>query len=226
MDRLEVIQKIADKAGCNTYLEIGVRYGSVFLEVDAPKKIGVDPNFQIPFFKKMLSAKDFFRNKYFRRTSDDFFAEDSSIFEKEKIDIAFIDGLHTYGQSLKDVKNCLKHLNEGGVIIMHDCNPVTEAMAAPSFEAFTAMPYRGKAWCGDVWKTIAHIRSACGDINAFVLDCDYGLGIITGGAPENRLEYGMDEIEKMGYDELSRNRKEILNLKDPDYLYEFISKLR
>ena len=225
MYRLEVIQKIIDKVGCNTYLEIGVRYGSVFLRVKAPRKLAVDPKFQIPFYKKLFFIKDSFKNKYFQKTSDDFFLENSNIFEKKKIDVAFIDGLHNYEQSLKDVKNCLKHLNEEGVIIMHDCNPTTEPMAEESFEVFEKTPNSGKAWCGNVWKTIAHLRSAYSDLNVFVLDCDYGLGVITKGNQENMLEYNIDEIKSMSYEDMSKDRKNILNLKTPDYLYEFISKL-
>ena len=77
MYRLEVIQKIVNKIDCKTYLEIGVRYGSVFLKINAPKKIAVDPKFQIPFYKKLFFIKDFFKNKYFQKTSDSFFLKNS-----------------------------------------------------------------------------------------------------------------------------------------------------
>ena len=30
------------------------------------------------------------------------------IYNRDKIDVAFIDGLHTYEQSLSDARNCLK----------------------------------------------------------------------------------------------------------------------
>ena len=133
--------------------------------------------------------------------------------------------MHTYEQSLKDVKNCLEYLNTDGVIIMHDCNTITKPMAEPSFEVFEKTPNSGKAWCGDVWKTIVHVRSVYSDLNAFVLDCDYGLGIIVKGNQTDKLEYSIDEIEKMTYEDLSKNRQNMLNLKKPDYLYEFISKL-
>ena len=170
--------------------------------------------------------KGLFRNKYFRQTSDDFFAGNSGLFEKEKIDVVFIDGLHTYQQSLVDVKNCLKHLSDNGVIIMHDCNPTTEAMASSSFELFMDTPNRGKAWCGDVWKTIVHMRLAYKDLNVFVLDTDFGLGVITRGKQEDILDYNADEIEKMSYADLLKDRDNMLNLKSSDYLQEFISKPR
>ena len=225
MHRLEVIQKIINKIKARTYVEIGIRYGTVFLKVKAKRKIGVDPAYRISFFKKILYCKDLFRNQYFKKTSDAFFEENAQIFEEGKIDVAFIDGLHTYPQSLEDVKNCLKYLSPGGVIIMHDCNPTSEAMAAPSFETFQKMPSGGKAWCGDVWKTIVYLRSQYPNLNTFVLDADYGLGIITRGDQENKLSYTPEEIEKMSYSDLANNRENLLNLKSPDYFDRFISQL-
>jgi hypothetical protein len=224
MRRLEVIQKIINKVGCKTYLEIGVEYGSVFLNVDAPRKIGVDPDLRISLSNKITHLRDIFKNNYYQKKSDDFFAADSHIFEDNKIDVAFIDGLHTYRQSFSDLKNCLKYLNDGGVIVMHDCNPESPAMAAPSIEEYKRYPIPGKAWCGDVWKTIARIRSDpdYGNLDAFVLDCNYGLGVITRSKQKNRLSYTVSDIEKMSYKDLEDNRDKILNLKDPNYLNEFI----
>lgn len=225
MHRLEVIQRIIDTIGARVYVEIGVRYGTVFLRVKAPQKIGIDPRLQIPFHKKLLFAWDFLRNKYFSKTSDDFFAENAGLFKEDKIDVVFIDGLHTYEQSLRDVENSLKYLNPGGVIIMHDCNPTTEAMASSSFELFKKTPNGGKAWCGDVWKTIVYVRSVHKGLEAFVLDADFGLGIIVKGRNENPLPYAPAEIEKMSYSDLSQDRKNLLNLKSQEYFGEFISRL-
>ena len=38
-------------------------------------------------------------------------------------DIIFLDGLHNYEQTIKDINNALKFLNEKGAIIVHDCLP-------------------------------------------------------------------------------------------------------
>ena len=226
MNRLEVIQTIINKTKTQTYLEIGVRYGTVFLRIRAPRKIAVDPLFKIPLLKKVFFMMNNLNSAYYQKTSDDFFREDFESFKDKKIDVAFIDGMHTYEQSLKDVKNCLRYLNEGGVVILHDCNPVTEAMAAPSYEIFKEMPQRGKAWCGGVWKTIVHLRSLHDDLNIFVLDCDYGLGIVTRGSQENVLTHSADEIKKMTYSDLADKRETMLNLKHPEYFYEFISTIK
>ena len=53
-------------------------------------------------------------------TSDTFF---SQIEKALKFDVIFIDGLHTYYQCQKDVVNSLNHLNNNGVIFIHDLLP-------------------------------------------------------------------------------------------------------
>ena len=212
MERKKIIQKIIDKISAKTYLEIGVKYGTVFLQIKVKRKIAIDPFFRIPFYKKLFFWDGILNAKYFKMTSDVFFDKYPSLFVREKIDTAFIDGLHTYRQSLKDVENCLRFLNERGVIIIHDCNPLTEAAAVPSR-------------CGDVWKTIVYLRSQMSGLNAFVLDCDYGLGIVTKNRPENTLNFSKEEIDKMTFADLDKNRKSFLNLKRPEYLDEFLSNL-
>ena len=48
-------------------------------------------------------------------TSDKFFKDN------EKFDIIFIDGLHTFEQTIKDIDNSIKFLRDKGVILIHDC---------------------------------------------------------------------------------------------------------
>jgi SAM-dependent methyltransferase len=50
-----------------------------------------------------------------RQTSDDFFAANI-----EQFDIIFVDGDHSYSQTLKDLNNALGCLNPGGVLIVDD----------------------------------------------------------------------------------------------------------
>jgi hypothetical protein len=102
---------------------------------------------------------------------------------------------------------------------MHDCNPQTPE-AAVSFNDWKNRNFEGN-WNGDVWKTIVYLRSLRKDINVFVLDCDHGLGIITWGTPENLLTYTPEAIEKMTYDEFVNKRKELLNLKAPEYFKQY-----
>ena len=51
-------------------------------------------------------------------TSDEFFKKN-----RQNFDIIFLDGLHTYEQTIKDIDNGLRFLNTSGVILVHDCLP-------------------------------------------------------------------------------------------------------
>ena len=192
------------------------------------KKIGVDPLFSITKrdkIKAVFKNSTNLFNEYYAMTSDDFFNTKSKILTRYGLDVAFVDGLHTYAQSLKDVKNILKVIKEDGVIIMHDCNPPYEAAACPanSYEDAENQNIDGWKgdWCGDVWKALVCLRATRNDLSIFVLDCDYGLGIVTKGTPENTLPYSKEEIDNFSYTDLSNNRRELLNLKSIDYLNEF-----
>jgi hypothetical protein len=232
MDRLDIIQQIIDRIKAKSYLEIGVKKGNVFLKLRVSKKIGVDPKFKIKRKRKLkaiLKNLSNISNEYYEMTSDMFFQKYAYRLEDlQGVDVAFIDGLHTYEQSLKDVINCLKFLKEDGIIVIHDCSPLSDAQAYPADSRENAenscqSDWIGD-WSGDVWKTIVFLRSTQKDLNIFVLDCDHGLGIITRGKSESTLEFSKADIDQLSYKDLERNRLKILNLKTTDYLQEFLKK--
>lgn len=80
-------------------------------------------------------------------------------------------------------------------------------------------------WTEDVWKTITHLRVSRRDLNIFVVDFDYGLGIITRGTTKEILEYSIKEIKEMSYIDLDENREKMLNLKSEQYFREFLKTL-
>ena len=101
-NRSKVIQNVIDLKGYKSYLEIGCDNDENFKKIRVETKIGVDP----------------VRGGTIRKTSDEFFFENSIFF-----DCIFIDGLHEYDQVKKDINNSLNYLNNGGVIFVHDCMP-------------------------------------------------------------------------------------------------------
>ncbi len=224
MNRLKAILLLMKYKKLKNYLEIGVFNGHIFFRIKSKFKIAIDPYFT--FDKLRIVGKLFLNpynvfNKYYKKTSDHFFENDSSsIFTNKQIDISLIDGMHEYDYSKRDVENVLNHLSKDGVIIMHDCNPITKA-ASCSFEQWGEVNYKG-IWNGDVWKTIVYLRSTRSDLNVFVLDCDYGLGFISKSlSPNKLLPYTEKQIREMEYEDLEKNRDEFLNLKSPNYFYEF-----
>jgi hypothetical protein len=227
LDRRQVIQTLINKRGYQTYLEVGVFLGKLFYSIKAKYKIAVDPNVKFTRFKLFKRSFKYKNNtnltaKSFKLTSDDFFARKANaIFKNRPIDVCLVDGMHEYGFALRDVENSLKYLQPNGVIVMHDCNPANKE-AAVNFQTWKQNNFKGN-WNGDVWKAVVHLRSQRNDINVFVLDTDFGLGVITWGNPESKLNFTADEIQNFTYEDLERNRKEWLNLKEPSYFFEYFN---
>lgn len=222
MDRVEIIRALLRNRKSRNYLEIGVFNGHVLFRVRSRFKLAVDPEFRFSggrkLLKTVLNPYNLF-NRYIPKTSDAFFAEDApELLADRKIDLALIDGMHEYEYALRDVENTLRYLSPTGVIVMHDCNPISPE-ANYSYEKWKASDFAG-TWNGDVWRTIMFLRTRH-DINVFVLDCDHGLGIIQFGTPESTLPFTRDQIESFQYEDLDQNRREWLNLKQADYFYEY-----
>lgn len=223
MDRLYFIKKLISEKGFNTYLEIGVFLGKVFFSVPAKRKYAVDPQFRFGLYRKIkriFKSITNLRAKFYEKTSDAFFAEDAAkLFSNNNIDICLVDGMHEYSFALRDIENTLKLLKKEGVIFIHDCNPITKN-AGSSFEEWQKRGGKD-LWNGDVWKAIVHLRSFRSDINVFVLDCDYGIGVVTFGTPEGKLNFTEGDIKAFSYEQFDANRNEWLNLKQPEYFFEY-----
>ena len=175
MNRTNFINSVLSKKDTKNYLEIGVRNGENFFAIRSKNKVGVDPNY---FFSKRFHLKSLckpynWNYNMYQKTSDAFFQNEADvIYNRNKIDVAFIDGLHTYEQSLSDARNCLKYLSNDGYIVFHDCNPQTAEAANPQ------IPEDAINWNGDVWKTIHHLRKYDNHFNCYTLDFDEGIGVL------------------------------------------------
>ena len=140
---------LAHKPG-SRYLEIGCDRNEAFDAVIAEDKIGVDPA----------------RGGTHRLTSDEFFQRNSG----QQWDVVFIDGLHTYEQAGRDVRNALRHIHRDGWIVLHDMYP------RDWLEEHVPSITSG-AWTGDVWK-LAFELSQSKDIEFRLLKIDLGVGVI------------------------------------------------
>ncbi|MCB1119636.1 MAG: class I SAM-dependent methyltransferase [Chlamydiia bacterium] len=217
MRKEAIIQSLIDRNLAKSYLEIGVFRGETFLQIRSKRKVAVDPFFRIPLSDKLRwtlrNPNNLFAH-YHEVTSDAYFADHC----RHTFDVIFIDGLHTYQQSLKDLLNSLSVLNDNGVILMHDCLPPHAAAATPAHSAEAAeaanIPGWTGEWCGDVWKTICYLRSHCPDLRVSTLPHDYGIGVITKGTPQDTLSLSEQEIEQMTFNDLLANRDQLLNIQD------------
>ena len=229
MMRTEVVQAFLRGRGLGTYLEIGLGSSRNFHRIRARRKIAVDPAPRLDCLKR---ARWWLRNpsnrgaRIFRMTSDEFFARHGGLFAAGGLDVAFVDGLHTYDQALRDVENCLAHLSPGGVVLMHDCSPPSAVAAIPARSYDEARLLAGSSWdgtwCGDAFKVVLHLRSQRPDLRVCVLDCDRGIGVVQFGAAAQVLNLGPEEISTLGYADLAGHREEWLDLRPPETLADLV----
>ena len=241
--RIQLIQRFIDKLKAERYLEIGVHKGAVLFRINCKFKTGIDPKFDISPIKKIwhdLGHKLFKGILLAEITSDDFFKCSSAYLTEKPPQVVFIDGLHTFEQTLKDVYNTLNWLNKGGVIILHDCNPPHKASATPALSIPEAkQKYKSEnndggwtgEWCGDTWKVIPYLLKLCKELDVCVLDADYGLGIVSRKVPCDPPRYAPTHYDNrntsefsasLSYADLEADRQGMLNLKKLSDLDEII----
>ncbi|BBZ44477.1 hypothetical protein MPRM_17580 [Mycobacterium parmense] len=228
VNRIRAVQRALAGRPDPVYLEIGVSRGQAFQRIAADVKIAVDPAFKLSERTRQLSDAKGRETHYFETTSDAFFENETAFLERHPIDVALIDGLHTYEQVVRDVEYTLRYLRDDGVIFLHDCNPpfALAGRRAESWDEFVAQqsgPLVIGIWNGDVWKAIVQLRSTRPDLLVGVLKCDQGVGFVRKGSPESTLPYSVEQVEALTYADLKADRERLLNLKPTRYLNEFLA---
>lgn len=172
MNRSEIINYIIHTKAFTKYLEIGVTYPQgCFDLIECLEKDSVDPGVENP--------NNPVKCPY---TSDDFFARlENGLLDRLpdfKWDLIFIDGLHLSYQVEKDILNSLNHISDGGIIVLHDCNPF---MWEDNYTRLIE-DYWGQNWNGTVWKAIYKLKVTRSDLNICTLNTDEGVGLIKKGS--------------------------------------------
>lgn len=150
-NRHDVINNNTSSEDNIKYLEIGTENGYTFRNIKFIDKIGVDPDPK--YIDKNIMIK----------TSDDYFKLiDSSYNISFFKDVFFIDGMHLCDYVLKDYNNCIRYLNDNGIIFIDDIIPINhdEQLRIPNKHYYenNILKY-GEPWTGDVWKFVYFILS-------------------------------------------------------------------
>jgi hypothetical protein len=187
----DILKFLVEKYKFQSYLEIGVNFdGANFNQINVVDKIGVPPQ---PLIYPITSMY-----------SDEFFTQ---VDANKKWDLILNEGVHTLEQTYIDAKNSIKHLNEGGFILIHDCNPPTEYHQRP-YEEFARM---GGAWNGQAYKAFIRLKSELKNWSCFVIDIDWGCAILTPRKilENKQLTYG---VGKLYWEVFDKYRKELMQL--------------
>ena len=152
MQRFEVNQAILDLFEAPSYLEVGVHNGQTFHAVKAARKVAVDPVFVFDV-EAAKAAPENSACEYHQITSDAYFCNHWP--DGDKFDLIFLDGLHTFDQTLKDLLNAIECLKPDGVIVIDDIMPSSYGASLPDVERMKALRQiigGDGAWMGDVYR--------------------------------------------------------------------------
>jgi hypothetical protein len=157
MERIRRINHLANKLNSHNYLEIGVRDGETLDGISIPMKTGVDPVFR---FDWQLAMENTPSLRLHQCTSDEFFLgslADSSY------DFIYLDGLHHYEQTFRDLLHAIRICSDKGVILIDDTVPCDAYSCSRDMdEAFSLRratnPDCHEEWHGDTYKLIPLIN--------------------------------------------------------------------
>lgn len=180
------------------YIEIGVDKGeSLKLAHLSTFSIGIDPEPQLQYELPSNS-------KIFAISSDEFFQNYNLLKELEgqRVNFAFIDGLHLFEQAIKDFCNLEKYSQKNTVICFHDTLPLDEITSRRNRVT--------RFWSGDVWKIVPILKQYRPDLKIFtVATKPTGLTIVTNLDPHSTI---LSENRDTIVDEF-KNKRWIDNLK-------------
>jgi hypothetical protein len=154
--RSEVLRAILSLFDSPSYLEIGVNSGDTFFALEAARKVAVDPNF---VFDVDTARSREPRACFFAVESDRYFGE--LIGPEERFDVIFLDGLHTFEQTLRDFCNAVHFLSDDGVIVIDDVVPNSYAASLPDEAIVVKLRAElndpDQSWMGDVYRLVFFI---------------------------------------------------------------------
>ena len=87
-----------------------------------------------------------------------------------RYDIILVDPFHEYDTSYRDILEAFDLIDEGGMLVVHDCLPPNAAVATPRFIPST--------WCGVTYKAYLDFVCARRGLDYRTVDVDYGCGLI------------------------------------------------
>jgi hypothetical protein len=159
----------------SVYLEIGVQNGQSFTHArGAETAIGIDP------VMRGVPAECREWGRLFEMTSDDFFAKGhyEEVCGEQRIDFAFIDGMHRFEYTLRDFINIERRTHAKTVVFIHDIIPITIEAGARLRQS--------KHWMGDVWKVMLALKRYRPDLDLAVINAGpSGLAVVRGLDPSS-----------------------------------------
>lgn len=228
LERSSVINQIANTIDAKMYLEIGVNRGVTFNSVNILTKVAVDPKFL--FTDKKSRELDTGEKFYFHEiTSDDFFQDYAQTYSS--FDLVYLDGLHTFEQTLKDLLNTMNHTHDKSIIVIDDTLPNDVFSSLPSAQecirlrrSVFGIRKNDNAWMGDVYKLVAFIHDFMPFLSYATLKDNHGQTIVWQERRNNVIPIfkNMNDIAQLSYTDFLIFKDKIFNFSTLDQVIEKI----
>lgn len=157
VSRREVVQAFLDLFEAPAYLEVGVFQGETFSPLRAARKVAVDPSFP-PGVAERLEREP--ATEVHRAPSDAYFG---GLCRSDRFDVIYLDGLHTFEQTLRDLLNAVLLLRHPGVIVVDDVLPDSYAASLREMRRAGQLRQRHPSangnWMGDVYRLVFFVDS-------------------------------------------------------------------
>jgi hypothetical protein len=200
--RARILQGLLELYETPRYLEVGVSDGATFSAVRAYRKVAVDPRFGFDLPRARQVEPD---SEFHEVSSDQYFGRIVEV--DEHFDVIFLDGLHTFGQTLRDLNNALLCLAEGGVVVIDDVRPASSLAAVPDPTRFKelrrVLGVESGAWMGDVYRLVFFIESFYQQLTYRTVEEGYGQLILWRQAREEVQERTVEEIARMSFEDMT-----------------------
>jgi hypothetical protein len=167
------------------YLEIGVSEGETFFAVNAQRKVAVDPKFRFPVDQ---AIKENVSCTFHEVASDIYFSD--RIGPSEVFQVIYLDGLHTFEQTLRDFTNAIRFLASDGVIIIDDIVPNSYQSGLPdqldSMRVKKVIGDLDHSWMGDTYKLAFFIEAFFPTFELRTIADNHGQGVVWRANPVRR----------------------------------------
>lgn len=141
-----------------------------------------------------------------------------------RFDIILVDPWHEFHTSSRDLNVAFDLIDDGGILVVHDCVPPDISVATPHF-----IP---GSWCGVTYKAFLYFVSIRRALDYHTVDIDYGCGVIRKRG--RRRSYDLEQFSlwqqwletendhEQSFRFFDTHKKALLNLVGPD---EFLAAL-
>lgn len=198
--RYSVIQSFLALFPQPRYLEIGVNKGVTFHNLTASKKVAVDPKFLFTTNDREPDAE------YHEVTSDVYFLD---LRDDEQFDVIYLDGLHTFEQTLRDLLNSICHIRRDGIIIIDDVLPNSYHASLKDLSEFhETYPHMGPqadgSWMGDVYRLVYFIETYLPKYMYATMRENHGQLVMWRGkrTEHKSRDYDVEEICRLEYKDI------------------------